>query len=827
MKIDLHCHSKYSKRPTLWLMQKIGCPESFTEPAELYRIAQKRGMDGVTITDHNVIDGALEIADLPNVVVGCEYTTYFPEDRCKVHILVYHLDENHHRELTKARENIFDLVDYVRTHNLPNICAHPFFWVNDRLTAEHIEQLALLFKNWELNGDISSGMNACVRQLACHLKPEDIARLSDKHGFEPHFPEPWKKNLTTGSDDHSSLHLANAYTEVPDAATLEEFWRGLDKGQAVMHSVQEASPQSFGRNVYGIAYQFYKDKFGLERYVNKDLLLRYLDRSLQGRSDLTDPLLSRLTLFLSKRRRPRANGDEFSLTALARSEAEKLVRNKPRLMALVNEGQGRDLDAQWFEFVNEVSNNVLTHFGGHVVDRVSKGMLFDLFHSIGSAGALYALLAPYFVSYSLFAKQTDFASSILEHFGVEPSKQRPAKVAHFTDTFHAANGVAQTLQQQLTAARRLHRDYTIVTCHAERAYEHGVRQFMPVGAVDVPGQTGMQLLMPPLLQMLDWCYREGITHIHVSTPGPVGLAALGIARILGLPISGTYHSSAIPEFVKTLTEDSYVEDMSWKYMLWFHNQLDAIYAPAHAVAESLVSRGLDPAVIRVYPRGVDHDRFTPDKRSGALRRELGASGEKTVLLLYSGRIAERKGLSRLAEAYRRLADTGADVRLVIAGEGPYGAALEKDLDGLPVVFMGTLHGEKLARLYASCDLLVFPSVHDTMGNAVLEAQASGLPVIVTDQGGASEHMACGETGLVAEGGTQEALFAAMQRLVLDGALRQSLSQGARNFAQQRDLHAITGQLLDMYTGETSSADAADPRTGALFNVLDGARALAS
>jgi glycosyltransferase involved in cell wall biosynthesis len=262
-------------------------------------------------------------------------------------------------------------------------------------------------------------------------------------------------------------------------------------------------------------------------------------------------------------------------------------------------------------------------------------------------------------------------------------------------------------------------------------------------------------------------------------------------------------------------------------MLWFHNQLDAIYAPAHAVAESLVSRGLDPAVIRVYPRGVDHERFMPGKRSEALRRELGAAGSDTVLLLYSGRIAERKGLSRLAGAYRRLAETGADVRLVIAGEGPFGPALEKELEGLPAVFMGTLHGEELARLYASCDLLVFPSMHDTMGNAVLEAQASGLPVIVTDQGGASEHMAPGETGLVAEGGGSDALFAAMQRLVLDGNFREALSRGARAFAQQRDLHAITGQLLDMYAGETSTMDPADPRTAALFNVLDGARALAS
>jgi predicted metal-dependent phosphoesterase TrpH len=146
MRIDLHCHSKYSKRPSLWLMQKLGCPESFTEPHMLYDLAIRRGMTGVTITDHNVIDGALEIADLPNTIVGCEYTTYFPQDGCKVHILVYGQNEAQHEDLSKVRENIFDLVAYCNEKRLKQICAHPIYMVNDRLTLSHIEQLVLLYK---------------------------------------------------------------------------------------------------------------------------------------------------------------------------------------------------------------------------------------------------------------------------------------------------------------------------------------------------------------------------------------------------------------------------------------------------------------------------------------------------------------------------------------------------------------------------------------------------------------------------------------------------------------------------------------------------------
>jgi predicted metal-dependent phosphoesterase TrpH len=86
-KVDMHVHSRFSTRPSQWILQKIGCPESFTEPRRLYDIALKKGMDMVTVTDHNTIAGALEIAHLPNTFVSEEITTYFPEDRCKLHVL--------------------------------------------------------------------------------------------------------------------------------------------------------------------------------------------------------------------------------------------------------------------------------------------------------------------------------------------------------------------------------------------------------------------------------------------------------------------------------------------------------------------------------------------------------------------------------------------------------------------------------------------------------------------------------------------------------------------------------------------------------------------
>ncbi|MFP4192943.1 MAG: glycosyltransferase [Candidatus Hydrogenedentota bacterium] len=632
MRIDLHCHSKWSKHPNLWIMQQIGCPESFTEPQDLYHAALRKGMDRVTITDHNVIDGALEIAHLPNAFMGCEYTTYFPEERGKVHVLVYGQTEAQHSELDKARENIHDFVSCLDQHALPRVCAHPLFWVKDRLSLDHVEKLTLLFKNWEINGEMAPEMNANIRRLLQTLTPEAIERLAEKHGIEPRFPDPHIKNLTGGSDDHSFLHLASTYTEVAGAEDLDAFWKGVEEGSARVETTP-ASPARFARNIYSTAYQFYKTKFDLERHTNHDVLLKFLDQTLQTEPAASVKQPSRLHILASwlhvlyGRRRAAKQRDfsNHSAVQFARLEAERHILHDPALMQIVRKGysQEADLDRCWFDFVTALSSKVLVKLGAHILERARKGGLVDVFHSIGTAGALYTMLAPYLISYSLHQRQRTWSEQNAAHFaqlaGAEPIPREP-RIAHFADTFDEVNGVAMTLQQKLIVAREFGQDYDIICCEAgdEKALQPGVWRFEPVGSLILPEYEELQLPAPPFLTMLRHCFEKGYTHLHAATPGPVGLAALGIARILQLPISGTYHT-AIPEYGKTLTEDAYMEEALWRFMVWFYDQMDPVYAPSHAAAKDLSDRGIDPGKIRVYPRGCDGDSIfagEKERRSG-------------------------------------------------------------------------------------------------------------------------------------------------------------------------------------------------------------------
>ncbi len=226
-KADLHIHSKYSNRPSEWFLRKIGAPESFVEPKALYENCRRRGMDFVTISDHNTINGALEIADQPNTFISCEVTTYFPEDGCKIHFLVYGITEHWFHEIDALRPNIYELREYVLDNRIIHSVAHPLFRINDRLTIDHFEKLLLLFNRFEgINGSRCHRACALANAVMEQLTPEMITAMADRHGIEWHGDTPWKKTFTAGSDDHSGLYAANAFTVTPHALSGEEFQAG-------------------------------------------------------------------------------------------------------------------------------------------------------------------------------------------------------------------------------------------------------------------------------------------------------------------------------------------------------------------------------------------------------------------------------------------------------------------------------------------------------------------------------------------------------------------------------------------------------------------------
>ena len=797
---DLHVHSKYSTRPSEWILRKIGCSESYTEPARLYEIARARGMHFVTITDHNTIAGSLEIAHLKNTFVSEEITTYFPEDRCKLHVLAHRITEAQHEEITRLRENVFDLVPYLIRENIHHAVAHPLYSVNDRLTVDHVEEALLLFNTFELNGSRDHYQNRILREILERLTEEDLDFLADKHGIAPLGITPWKKRLIGGSDDHSALNIASSWTTADGAATVGEFLSEIGHGRARVEG-KASSPKTLAHNIYSIAYQFYREKFSLDRFVSRELLLRFADRALTPAGGGEDGLVDRLrtTLAFHMPRISFNRSSSSTMTGLLQREAREVIARNEKMDRFVRKPSKdlADAEAAWYGFVTDMSDKILRQFADSIMGSLSGADLFHMFHTIGSAGSLYTMLAPYFVSYSVFTKDRRFCDHCLSRLGKEESSASPErlKIAHFTDTFYEVNGVAKTLQLHVKMALKNHKQQTIITCSPEPDTP-GVVNFTPIGTYEMPEYPDMKLFYPPLLRMLHYCYEEGFTHIHSATPGPIGLAALAIARILKRPICSTYHT-ALPQYVAQLTEDTAMEEIMWRYTLWYYNQMDVIYVPSHAVGDELKAKGVPEEKIRFYPRGIDSQRFHPSKRNGFFRSRYRLEDD-VVKLLYVGRVSREKNVHLLEEVFRRLCRTREGIQLVIVGDGPYYEEMKRRMADLPVTFTGFMDGEDLCQAYASSDVFVFPSTTDTFGNVILEAQASGLPVVVTDEGGPKENLLPGETGFVVPADDEKRFVGVLQGLIDDPSMLRAMKENARRYSEGRSFEKAYIDLWDSY-----------------------------
>jgi hypothetical protein len=592
MLADLHVHTRYSTRPSQWFLQKIGCPESFTEPLQVYHLARRRGMTLVTITDHNRIDGALEIAHLPQTFVSEEVTTYFPEDGCKVHVLAYRISEAQHADIQRLRENIYDLVAYLKQATILCAIAHPLYAVNDRLTLAHFEKLLLLFRVFELNGDSTPEANRCLETVLRRLTPGDIDRLAEAHRLSPLWPEPWRKVVIGGSDDHSSLTIGHTYTRVAGAASESEFLDGICAGRAEAVETP-SSPRNLAHNLYSIAYQFYRHKLNLGPQVPKEFLLRYIDRSLRCTGEEETGLFSRLHFLWRHRHLRKVQGTlPAPLVELVRQETSRLIEEEPDLFVIPETGdrRTRGIDERWFNFIHKMSNRILLGFADHLTGHFTKGNLFSIFHTIGSAAGFCTLLAPYFVAFAHYHRQRRLALSVLARFGGAPSA--PETTGIFADSSDEA------LASAFFALPTAGRPHAVLTCASGDG--GGPAPFAPIGVSDFGGAPGERLVYPPLLEMLDHCFRRDIRRVHLVGAGPTALAGLFIARFLKLPLEAT-HTDAIPRFARNATQDPFIEDLSWKYVIWVYQQTDAVFVPSRRLARMLVEKGLAEEKIRLSP----------------------------------------------------------------------------------------------------------------------------------------------------------------------------------------------------------------------------------
>ncbi len=238
MKLDLHVHTTYSGHTSIYPLSLI-MHESYNTPEGVYARAKARGMDLVTITDHDRIDGALTIADRPDVLVGCEVTGVFPNDGVRVHLGALGVSEAQHREIQRLRHDIRELLPYMKQQRIFSSLNHVASRINGSITAPHIAALMPWVDGIEIiNGSRLTTQNRTATCLADACRKVGVA----------------------GSDSHTRRGIGRTWVEAPNARTREEFLTELHAGR-VRVGGRQGNYFTMASDMLRLAGGFYADRF--------------------------------------------------------------------------------------------------------------------------------------------------------------------------------------------------------------------------------------------------------------------------------------------------------------------------------------------------------------------------------------------------------------------------------------------------------------------------------------------------------------------------------------------------------------------------------------
>ncbi|MFN2542454.1 MAG: glycosyltransferase [Chthoniobacterales bacterium] len=784
-KCDLHVHSRYSARSEEWLFRRLDFPDSYSDPRWLYEQLRERGMDYVTITDHDTIEGCLQIRDLPQTFMSEQVTTYFPADPCKIHILVWGISEKQHEDIAIVRDNIFALQRYLQAGQIAHAVAHPLYSISGELSASHLERLILLFKHFEgINGLRDALLSELGRDLLASLTPAKIDKLAKRHNLAPTHPEPWNKIFVGGSDDHGGKFFASAYTETPPADSVQKFFALVREGRCEAKG-QGVTPLALSHGFYNTVACFIQDRFNEKLGPSAPLVEQMFSRFMEGRDPTELTLKDKATVFAQGV----VSGKIFDLikpanVSLWKELSAQFHEAEAKANSAAEHEGAAEPERRTFVMANAVAEQLAYRLFKKFVHQISSGNMVEAMQALSAIVPILVVLTPYIYGFHSQAPSRKWLRDVFNELtGEIPPALQNNKRAWFTDTLEDVNGVSTTIRKMTAAGAAAGKDLIVVTSRNDLTVDDiPIKNFTPIGEFELPEYELQKLSFPPILQMLDYIQRERFSEIIISTPGPIGLTGLLAAKMLNLQTSGIYHTD-FPQYVRILTEDSFLESVTWGYMQWFYGQLDTVFVNSEEYRQSWIKRGFEPAKLQIFPRGLDTELFHPKRRDPAFFEKFCGARNGEVRLLYVGRVSKEKNLDLLAEAYRRLRDEGLPIQLIVVGHGPYSEAFAQSLP--EACFTGYLTGKDLAAAYASADIFVFPSTTDTFGNVIIEAQASGMPVVVSDCGGPKELVRHNENGLITKSHDVDDLTEAVRRLIVDPVLRERMRANARDSVTDR------------------------------------------
>ncbi|HWX86647.1 MAG TPA: glycosyltransferase [Solirubrobacteraceae bacterium] len=767
-RVDMHCHSTASEVSRLGVQRALGLPECATPPEEVYALAKRRGMDFVTITDHDTIDGVLEIADRPDVFISEELTAHFRSEPQAVHVLCYGIAPEDHAWLQANKGDVELCAMYLYDRDIACALAHPYYAVGAPLTARHRRRLAELFEVWETrNGARARELN---RPAAMYVATLDGTGIG-------------------GSDDHAGIDIGRTWTEAPAAATPEEFLGHLRAGK-VHAKGKQGSAAKWAHAAIALAARSlgHDEHDGDPARLDPKRVMTMVQRLLQegdAREGATGADLSP------------ADARCLLRAWLAAVELDHL--DEGGLIAYMQEDDfsHSDLYRRACRLHEHKLREAVTT-AVRAIDAQSKAGPLGADSDSGGAGA-GATLAPVHelelgdaadrlfescIAAIPYAPATAFLAkeqAKLARYAATSDGELP-RVAILADGIGSTHGVSRTIEE---IRRRGVPGFEIEVVATDPDVD---RRLSAVAELDVPYYPGLRIGVPSLSAAVQTLAEGDFDALHVCSPGPVGVAGALLARALGLPLVGSYHTE-LTAYAKLRSRSQSLADAMGLAVAAFYSSCDLVLSPSPASDEALASIGMTREKVMRWDRGVDTSRFAP-----ALREPR---HDGRIDVLYVGRITNEKGAELLVDTFLAARERDPRLHLVLAGGGPEQERLRNGV-GEHATFLGWLDGTELARAYASADVFLFPSSTDTFGQVILEAQASGLPVLAVAAGGPLTLVEDRVSGLLREADATQ-MADALVELAGSPLLRERLARAGSSAVRERTWERALEHLGAGYT----------------------------
>jgi glycosyltransferase involved in cell wall biosynthesis/predicted metal-dependent phosphoesterase TrpH len=731
---DLHCHSAASEQAKLGVQRAVGLPECATPPDEVYELAKRRGMDFVTITDHDTIDGVLEIAHLHDVFVSEELTTHFKgEPGAAVHVLCYGITQEDHEWLQRHASDLERCATYLHEREIACALAHPFFTVRRPLEARHRSTLAKLFPVWEVRN------GARARELN---QPAVI--YIDTYGGTG----------IGGSDDHAGVDIGRTYTETPHVSTPEAFLSLIRSGRATACG-NEGSAAKWAHAAIALAAR----AIGHQGGGRPDPLavLRMIERVVgdgEARSSSIGPEL---------------DAEEARAILRAWLESIGLEPSEQDLVTMMQKDGFSHAD------LYRRARSAHERSMRRTVERAIASADSGVDYAAAAAGLFEACtpVIPYVPATAFLGRE---AAKLVAREGETP------RVALVVDGIGSMHGVTHTLDEIRARGVAGFEVEVIGT-------DPRVDRRLPASIdVEVPFYRGLSIGVPSLPAIVETLAWGRYDVVHLCTPGPAGVGAALVARIMGLPAVGSYHTE-LAAYAGLRSGDERLQTGMNALLELFYGGCRVVLSPSPSVDDSLHALGVERERMGRWDRGVDQSLFSPDRRvNGWLPGEIN--------VLYAGRMAKEKGADVLVDCFLEARRRDPRLHLVLAGGGPEQERMRERL-GSAATFLGWLEGEELARAYASAEMFLFASRTDTFGQVILEAQASGRPVVAVGEGGPAGLIEDGETGRLCAA-DKDALADVVVELAAASNERERLAQAALESVRSRSWERALSQLADGY-----------------------------